>query len=33
MFIILLNIFNKILEIVISRKLNNITEEYKLLLL
>ncbi len=32
-FIVLLDIFNKALEVVISKKLNNITEEYKLLLL
>ncbi len=32
-FIIFFNIFNKALEIIISRKLNNIAEEYKLLLL
>ncbi len=32
-FIILLDIFNKALEIIIFKKLNNITEEYELLLL
>jgi len=32
-FIILLDKFNKALEVIISRKLNNIAEEYKLLLL
>jgi len=32
-FIILLNTFNKALEVVISRRLNNIAEKYKLLLL
>jgi len=32
-FIIFLIIFNKVLEVIISRKFNNITEKYKLLLL
>jgi hypothetical protein len=31
--IVLFNIFNKTLEVIISKKLNNITEEYELLLL